>query len=401
MCQPRIACPTTYDGSGGGSFCAVAGGFKTATLDEEQFLFNVEELRDDGFFNKFTTTPSSGDGHPGLPGGVNFDRREPGRFNAKRPPSLTHTQLAHLQRMRKEPSRSWYRWRLMPIWEASGKRRVVFGAESLLRTATDDTCPWMDLVQLQDPRNHDVYILWKLGEIRSARAAVLRHPCLRRVFVNITANDLLDERFNAALLEAKDLRGIVLELDEAKNHWPESPGGVSRALQRVRMLRQRGVRFAIDDVGENRTIDNKFLRDHATDFDYVKFSYSQCVAAFVPRKGDAACKRRRRELDRIMSTYKLCRKYNDSIKFVIEFSLTREHLARVEKWFPVKVLDSSDWLIQGGATEDRSFPAGAFAVAESESNVKGSDEKRDNPETPTKQAPLASRHRGISWERAA
>ncbi|GAB5369849.1 hypothetical protein AAMO2058_001441800 [Amorphochlora amoebiformis] len=333
--------------------------------------------------------------HPGMPDQVGFDRSNPRSFNLTSPPPLSSTQIYHLDMMCTCPQHSWYCWQMMPIWSLVGKSRVVYGVESLFRTRSGGPgqgAPWMDLVQLKHPSNRSVYITWKLAEVLYAKQVVRSFPKTQRVFVNTLAIDILDDPFYVKLMENKGSK-IVLEFDESSFSWPSKPSEYGKLWSRIGALRKRGYSFALDDVGDNRLVDASFVQRYIKHFDFVKFSFRQCTIAFSRSKEEInlqsnhvsqrknhhqahdmlpmACKRmcqktsllRLEECKRIRNVWERSRISNPSIKFVLEFSLT-ESMKEEMEYFPCEIWGSSEWLIQGGVTAEKAYPASIFAGLE-------------------------------------
>uniref|UniRef100_A0A7S3Z949 EAL domain-containing protein n=1 Tax=Lotharella globosa TaxID=91324 RepID=A0A7S3Z949_9EUKA len=341
-------------------------------LDEKSYMENATQ------FDSKRCEVFSSRAHPGLPGEVNFDRSKPHQFSARKPPALSATQVNHLRRMTSCPDESWYRWRMMPIWSLEGQNRIVFGAESLFRTASGDRkAPWMDLIQLTHPSNSQEYIAWKLGEIQNARVALQNYPKLRRVFINTQAIDLLDNKFYKTLSAVKCVHELVLELDEGFKAWPKDSSSLNELIRRIRNLREIGYRFALDDVGENPLVNEDFIESNIQYFDYVKFSFKQCAVAFSKSSPtsktitssrstqekpqiDETTQRRHDECKRIRSTWARCTKGNKKVKFVLEFSVTKAMTQDLGDLFLSGIWGSSEWLIQGGITSEKAYPPWVF-----------------------------------------
>jgi len=332
-------------------------------LIEEAFLDAV-----DRFDSKIhSSSPTKKWKHPGQRDQINFDREKPREFNVNKPPALSKTQIRHLRRMRTSPDESWYQWRMMPIWSLDGEDRVVHGVESLIRTAGSGThAPWMDLVQLKHMSNRREYITWKLGEIQNAQNSMSLFPKIRRVFVNTLPRDFLDERFYSTLLGFSGT-GIVLELDESKNSWPQNQKSKKLLFSRLQNLRDLGYEIALDDIGENPLFNNEFIKEHIIDFDYVKFSFQQCSSAFTSAKNvktngsDEWQRRRKKECKKIYETWNSCRLLNKDLKFVLEFSVTKALTEELGDLFPCDIWGSSEWFIQGGATASSAYPPSVFS----------------------------------------
>mmetsp|Transcript_18012 Transcript_18012/g.32235 ORF Transcript_18012/g.32235 Transcript_18012/m.32235 type:complete len:391 (+) Transcript_18012:139-1311(+) len=302
--------------------------------------------------------------HPGQNDNLYFDRSDDENFDTKHPPKLSPTQIAHLKMLVKKPERSWYHFRMMPIFALSGKSQTVFGVESLLRREGSNNAPWMDLVQLNQPSNKQMYNYWKLGEIQHASDAVMRYPLMQTVFVNVRATDFLDDNFYHRLLQILN-KNLVFELEEHLTSWPEKDSESFKVLiERISNLRKLGVRFALDDIGENNFVDSEFIDMYGALFDVVKFSFQQCSAIFVQRdmqKTIKADEKKESASMHMISTWKHFKQIKPDMKFVIEYSITEDMTKEITH---CPIWGSPNWLVQGGITGERAYPPHVFQTRE-------------------------------------
>lgn len=120
--------------------------------------------------------------------------------------------------------------RLQPIMRSDGKSRI--GAELL---AGGSCCPKL---------GHEAWRQWYSGLADGLVADLLED--YEQIFINVSSAQMIDPAIYASLLRLPAPRSIVLEWIEDIDVHNLAGGGV---VERLRKLRARGFKLAIDDIG--------------------------------------------------------------------------------------------------------------------------------------------------------